>query len=388
MTKFDVVHIGFLTGHGGDALQMLTLASKMNEARVRTKVIVPDNDDSLQFAARCSAAGVECERSHLIKGDMSGPRQSIWSCLELLRRTESDLLHFHSGHSHLPRAAMVAAEVSRITRAVATIQSPYEAMRPRTLRARSWATLANRRLGAVISPSQHGTEFQIRCGVSPERAITIPNAVDVRAARSGDAAAPRALLGLNQGDEVVLFSSRLDSQKRPLDALAAFAQLAEAFPRAHLVYVGSGSEEAGVKEAAAKAGLSSRVHLVGYQTHIADWLALATVWLLPTERENFSVALLEALAAGCAVVSTDCPGNNEVLRDGENALVVPVGDVHAMARAIATLLSTPELRARLGAAASLTSDRYSADSQLRSVLETYRLLSMTSTGSPRPTRND
>ena len=55
---------------------------------------------------------------------------------------------------------------------------------------------------------------------------------------------------------------------------------------------------------AKRLGLADRVRLVGYQTNVPDWLAAATVWLLPTERENFSVAVLEALAAGCTVLST------------------------------------------------------------------------------------
>ena len=65
---------------------------------------------------------------------------------------------------------------------------------------------------------------------------------------------------------------------------------------------------------------ADRVRLVGYQTNVPDWLAAATVWILPTERENFSVAALEAMAAGCAVASTICPGNAEVLLDGVNSL--------------------------------------------------------------------
>ena len=69
------------------------------------------------------------------------------------------------------------------------------------------------------------------------------------------------------------------------------------------------------------------MRLAGYQTNVADWLAAATVWLLPTERENFSVAVLEALAAGCAVLSTTCPGNDEVLTDRENRGLFPVGDI-------------------------------------------------------------
>lgn len=70
--------------------------------------------------------------------------------------------------------------------------------------------------------------------------------------------------------------------------------------------------------------------LTGYRTDVQDWLAAATVWLLRTLRENFSLAVLEARSAGCAVLTTDAPGNDEiVVVDDVNALTFAVGDVRA-----------------------------------------------------------
>jgi hypothetical protein len=77
MNAYDVVYIGFVTGHGGDALQMLTLAQGMRNAGLRPKIIVPDGPQAEGFAARCADAGIVCERSSLITAGMDGPKQSL-----------------------------------------------------------------------------------------------------------------------------------------------------------------------------------------------------------------------------------------------------------------------------------------------------------------------
>jgi glycosyltransferase involved in cell wall biosynthesis len=153
----------------------------------------------------------------------------------------------------------------------------------------------------------------------------------------------------------------MEPQKRPLEALEAFSKIASEFPLAHLVFVGRGSLEAQAKAAAQASHAGARIHFVGHQSEIPDWLAAATVWTLPTESENFSVALLEALAAGCAVVSTPCPGNDEVLTHGLNALTPAVGDVEGQADAFRRLLGDAQLRAGLTTGARDTATKYTVE---------------------------
>lgn len=368
---YDVIHIGFLIGHGGDALQMLTLAHGSQVTGLRTKVIVPRTPESVKFEERCRALGVECERSPLISADMTGPTQSIPSLLRLLRENRARVLHFHSGNSCLPRALMLSLEIQRPGHALATLQSPVETIVPGSLRARTWAFFANRRLDAVISPSDHGSAFQRRCGVSSTRIHTIRNAVEVSRFASGDPSGPRALLELSDAETMILFASRLDPQKGPVPAVEIFARVAPQFKGARLVFVGTGSEEPAIRSAAHRLGVADRTHLMGYQTNIPDWLAAATVWLLPTERENFSVAVLEALAAGLPILSTSCPGNDEVLIGEQNAITFPVGDIAMAAAGLARILGDAELRRTLQRQARLTAAQHSAEAMVESVRALY-----------------
>lgn len=366
----DITYVGILLGHGGDALQMLELAKGVKNSGTPVRVIVPEVPTSESFKDRCDALGIECVRTPLIRASMEGAHQRLPSVLRLLRSLRSPIVHFHTGNSCLPRSFMVALELLRYRPTIVTLQSPYETIDPRGPQARLWAWTTRRRVGAVVSPSRHGSDFQLRCGVHANNVRTIRNCIDVDVFASGDPTGPRAIVGAGPDDQIVLFCSRIDPQKRPVDAVKAFAAVADEFPRAILVLLGGGSEEATVVEASVRLGIQDRVKLVGYQTNVPDWLAASTVWILPTERENFSVAVLEALAAGCAVLSTPCPGNDEVLIDRQNSLTFPVGDVTAAAAGLRELLRDDSLRERLGQAGRDTVQGFTAEEMVKN----YRLL--------------
>ena len=79
------------------------------------------------------------------------------------------------------------------------------------------------------------------------------------------------------------------------------------------------------------------------------WMAQATVFVLPSRYEGFPNALLEAMAMGCPAVAADCDsGPREIVRHGENGLLVPAGDAGALADALSTLFADEALRRRIG----------------------------------------
>src|SRR5215218_3318439 len=338
----DIAYIGFVLGHGGDALQMLDLASGARAQGARVRIIVPELESSLSFKARCDELGIDCLRSSLISVTADGIRQHPLDVTRLLRSVKEPIVHFHTGNSCLPRTVMTSLVALRYRRSFVTLQSPYETLEARSLRARYWALTARWSLAAVVSPSEHGSRFQREMGVPDALVTTIHNSIDVDAIRSGDGAVAREQLGVGADVPLVVFTSRLDGQKRPLEAVEIFSAVAAEFPTARLVFVGRGDLHEAVVVAAEQRGLADRVDMMGYQTNIGDWLAAATVWLLPTERENFSVAVLEAMAAGCAVLSTTCRGNDEVLVDGVNSRTFAVGDVPAAQSGLRGLLADPD----------------------------------------------
>jgi glycosyltransferase involved in cell wall biosynthesis len=266
---------------------------------------------------------------------------------------------------------MVALRLGRVNNCVVTLHSPYETIDIGSTRARWWASSSRRSFSAVVSPSEHGSRFQRNCGVNAEQVVTIRNAIDPTAIEAANADRVRSEMKMTGGEPMIVFTSRIEPQKRPVDAVRIFAGVSDEFPDARLVFVGSGSARDAVAAAAEQLGLLDRVMLVGLRSDVPDWLAAATVWLLPTERENFSVAVLEALAAGCPILTTNCPGNDEVIVNGENAISFEPGDVPAATDGLRRLILDATFRQRLSRGAVKSSRDYFMDTMVDQYLALY-----------------
>ncbi len=112
----------------------------------------------------------------------------------------------------------------------------------------------------------------------------------------------------------------------------------------NLVLLGKGSEDAehGLRVLARKLGIMERVHFAGFQPNPYPWISRARALVLSSDYEGLSMVILEALACGTPVVSTDCPfGPAEILAGNSAGILVPAGDEHALARAIAKFWKAP-----------------------------------------------
>ncbi|MCL4233836.1 MAG: glycosyltransferase family 4 protein [Deltaproteobacteria bacterium] len=144
---------------------------------------------------------------------------------------------------------------------------------------------------------------------------------------------------------------RLSREKGQDVLLDAFARLPDSGTRLRLV--GTGPTERELRDQANRLEISSRVEFTGECTHAdaLDAMRRAQIAAIPSRREGFSLACLEAMAAGSAIVATRCGGPEELLGDGECGLLVPTDDPAALADALGRLLADGALRARLCSAA-------------------------------------
>lgn len=150
----------------------------------------------------------------------------------------------------------------------------------------------------------------------------------------------------------LLFVGRLAAVKGVPLLLEAMAALAPRFPALRLTLIGDGPERAALEAQARALGLAERVDFLGYrsQSEVAEALSEADVFALPSFAEGLPVVLMEALAAQVPVVTTQIAGVPELVADGAAGRLVPPGDAEALARAIAGLLASPDLRRSMGAA--------------------------------------
>lgn len=218
-------------------------------------------------------------------------------------------------------------------------------LRVRCLRATRTAAL--RRAQRVLVPSAYLREIALGWGLDPDRTAVIPNpapAVPSRPTRE-EARAALGVEGLALG-----VAGRLTPQKALGDTLEALARV----PGVRLLVLGGGPERAALERRAAGLGVSDRVRFLGTGTRddVITLFRAVDVALVTSAWENLPHTLLEALAAGTPVIATEVGGIPEVLRDGENGLFVPAGDVDALAAAIDRLVHDDALRASLAAAAA------------------------------------
>ena len=146
-------------------------------------------------------------------------------------------------------------------------------------------------------------------------------------------------------------------------------------PGLRLVYAGKGSGVEETRRLADQLGLGGRVEFTGWleAERARATLAAATIFVLPSFVEGMPMALLEAMALGLPVIATPVGGVPEIVTHQVDGLLVPPGDVDALAAAIARLMSEPALRERLGRAARETAaQRFSLDSAVERLLGIYR----------------
>jgi glycosyltransferase involved in cell wall biosynthesis len=149
------------------------------------------------------------------------------------------------------------------------------------------------------------------------------------------------------GPPVVLGVGRLVLQKDFPTLVRAFARVRARRP-ARLLVLGEGPERAALEALVAELGLGADVRLAGEVAAPPAYMARAAVFALSSAWEGFGRVLVEALAVGCPVVSTDCPsGPREILAGGAYGSLVPVGDAEALAAAIDASLERPPERERL-----------------------------------------
>lgn len=184
--------------------------------------------------------------------------------------------------------------------------------------------------------------------VSPRASIEVlPNAVSLP-----DVAESKVRKSMNQE---VLFVGRLGSRKGVYDLLNAFARIAPRFPQARLICAGDG-EIYETRSLSNRLAIDNRVDCTGWLNtqQTQERFASASIFVLPSYAEGVPMAMLEAMAWSLPIITTPVGGIPQVVRSGENGLLVTPGDVDGLADALTRLLQEEATRERLGFAARRT----------------------------------
>ena len=199
----------------------------------------------------------------------------------------------------------------------------------------------------------------------------IRNGVDLSEVRDAGAVVAEVALLRAQGAEIFGYIGQLIPRKRIDTLIRAFAELRSG--EKHLFLVGDGPARSDLEQLARTLGVSARVHFTGFRNDRLSFLKGFDVFVLPSLLEGIPRCVMEALAAGIAVIASDIEGCRTIVRNEETGLLFAPGNHDALLRQMERLRAHPELRARLGGAGrTLIWKEFSAEEMAKRYVELYR----------------
>lgn len=313
---------------GGAERLLAEVLPRLDHAKVEAQVACLHGEGPL--AAELASHGV---RVHLLKSPHKFSLAPVWRLARLLERERIEILHTHLIQADI--IGFAAARLATTPRVVSTKHNVrYYDHRQRWLR--PLARQIESRLDAVVAVSgavaaEYGHARRVEVvhnGVDPAKFVPTP---------------------LSPAGPVVCVG-KLKMQKGHRILLEAVERLKTDFPGLRVEIAGTGPLLDGLRERVVRWGLASHVALLGVIADVRPVLARAAMVVMPSLWEGFGLAALEAMACGRPVIASDVDGLREFITHERDGLLVPAGDVTALAGAIARLLRDRALAERLAAA--------------------------------------
>ena len=269
----------------------------------------------------------------------AGTIQETRRLARLIRSVNAEIVHLHSAKAGLAGRLAVRGKRTTLFQPHAwSFVAVTGLVRAATIR---WERFGASWCDRIVCVSEAEERQGRRAGIDADY-VTVTNGVDLGAWSPADEAkkaGARAALGIGREELVVLCPGRLSRQKGQDVLLAAWRKLAPNASAARLIFVGDGPEGDDLRRDAPAEAI-----FAGHQEDLAPWMHAADIVALPSRWEGMSLVLLEAMACGCSIVSTDVSGAREAL--GGAGGIVPVEHPEALARALSDRLRDPELRRR------------------------------------------
>ena len=269
--------------------------------------------------------------------------RGLYRLYRYLKSSDHDIVHTHTSKAGF--VGRIAARMAGVPVVLHTVHgfAFHEHSSKGILH--SYATLeklAAKFCDRIVTVSEFHRRWALELGIGRSDQITaIPNGLDKgRVASAADPAALRRSWGVDAGQTVLLSPARLAPQKGLASLIRAIPMLKEqtAVPF-RVVIAGDGPLRGELEQLAHDLNVQDRVVFLGFRKDVGDLLAASDIVVLPSLYEGLSISLLEAMAAGKPIVTTDIGSNLEVTRNGDGASIVPPNRRGELATAIAQMLN-------------------------------------------------
>jgi N-acetyl-alpha-D-glucosaminyl L-malate synthase BshA len=260
--------------------------------------------------------------------------------VDVIRNNNLDLLHVHYAIPHASAAYMAKQILKKENKKIPVITTLHGTDITLVGRDKTYAPVVSFSINqsdAITAVSQNLKDETCRTFEIEKEIEVIYNFVDVERFSRKPIDAFKKVIAPN-GERILLHASNFRKIKRVPDVVQIFYNVTQKIP-SKLLFVGDGPERQAAEQLCRTLGVCEDVSFVGKQEQMEDILAIADLFLLPSEYESFGLAALEAMAAGVPVVSTNVGGLTEINIQGETGYMADVGDIDEMSRLALDILS-------------------------------------------------
>jgi glycosyltransferase involved in cell wall biosynthesis len=272
--------------------------------------------------------------------------QALCALVRIMRRESPDIVHTHTS-----KAGILGRLAAGIVRAPHIVHTPHgHVFYGHFGRTLSWIFLRLEKLFArftdrLVSLSEGESKDYAELSVYPaDKIVKIHSGVDVRRFESGSVNIidKQRSLGIGPIGCCIGFVGWLLPIKGPMHLLRAMKYVWQDFGDAHLVFVGKGDLDIDLRAEALKINQNGTVKFLGWRNDIDEIMQIFDIFTLPSLNEGMGRVLVEAMAAGKPIVASNVGGIPDLVKPGENGLLVPPGDEKALADSIKRLIKNPE----------------------------------------------
>jgi glycosyltransferase involved in cell wall biosynthesis len=347
--KSKPIHVSYVTvglGIGGAETQLVRLVNGLDRDRFKPSIVCLSDESGLEGALAGDVELVKPSRAHNATrggmGRIAAGRRAMSMIGGELRRHRPDVVHAYLAAAYVP--ASLAARQRRVPVIVAGRRGFTSGRVYGSAWWRALTGLANRVIDVQICNSNAVREAAVVGeGVKRERTRVIYNGIDLPSLNR--VALPPEMASV---DSQAVMIANFIPYKGHVPILQAVARVVREHPRFRLVLIGDGPERSALERLTGYLGLGASVIFAGRRTDAAELVEGFDFSILGSSEESFPNALMESMAAAVPVISTRVGGVSELVDDRVHGLLVPFGDVGAMAEAITWMLDHPDERRQMG----------------------------------------
>lgn len=329
---------------GGLEKIVLSLITHLDPSLVRVSVCCFDYLGPL--ATEANTKGIEvCLLKRKPGIDWSYP----WRLCRFLKDRNIQVLHLHN-----PTAFFYGTLAGKLARTPYIVYTEHGRDFSEGWKIRLAHRWLAKMVDRIVVVAKHGQRVLVREEGVDERKITlIYNGIDGKRFNRVQYAdyyeSIRTGLGLTSHTQVIGVVGRLDAIKNHAVLFEAMHILLHRFPKVSLLVIGEGPLRVELETMIEQMDLKNHVKFLGARADVPELLTVLDGFVLPSFSEGLSLTLIEACAAGVPIVATRVGGNEEVVVDQENGLLVPSDDAEALGKAISSILSNTEMARKMGA---------------------------------------